>query len=309
MRVWLSIALMAALTACGDGNPFDDNSNGEDGGIPDGSTNDIPESLASNLQTATYDPATGMLQLHLTSLDASPIIASYVRTPGLDVGGYEAYTVQDDPLDRHFTAMVAQSPDGTVRAGVVSDGGQFNRFYSGGFYERTGAYQPPSVSGPTTGLVSYAGNYAGVTNLNAPGGPELLPPPGGADPSILPAQSARTQGQIFLNVDFGNNAVNGNINSRTLVDAGTALPTVVLVDGAIAGDGTFLGKIEYDGDPTLQIGDFGGIFGGANAASVGGIVSLDQFFDDTSIAQGAERERGVFVLVQCGQPGDDPACP
>jgi len=196
-----------------------------------------------------------------------------------------------------------------VQAGVVSDGGQFNRFFSGGFYQRDGAYDPPGGIGSPSGLVSYAGNYAGVTNIDAPGGPNLLPPPAGTDPSVLPAQSSRTQGEIFLNVDFADNAVNGSVYDRTLVDSTTALPDIVLVDGDIAGDGTFLGTVEYDGDPTRSIGDFGGIFGGTNAAAVGGVVSLNEFFDDSNIANNAERERGVFVLIQCGQPGDDPACP
>lgn len=313
MRVWMSVALLAALAACGDGNPFDTpaGGGGAPGEIPDGSTNSIPESLASNLQSASYNPAAGTLQLELTSLDAGPRIASYVRTPGLDIGNYQAFTVQENALNRHFTALVAESGDPTnsVQAGVVSDGGQFNRFFTGGFYQRTGPYDPPGGAASPSGLVSYAGNYAGVTNLDAPGGPNLLPPPGGTNPNRLPAQSARTDGQIFLNVDFGDNTVNGNVSDRTLVDTGTALPTIVLVEGDIAADGTFLGNVEYNGDPSRSIGAFGGVFGGTDAAAVGGVISLDQFFDDAGIANNAERERGVFVLIQCGQPGDDPACP
>ena len=312
MRVWMSVALLAALAACGDGNPFDTPAGGgAPGEIPDGSTNGIPEALAGNLQSASYNPAAGTLQLELTSLDAGPRVASYVRTPGLDIGNYQAFTFQDDPLDRHFTALVAESTDPTnsVQAGAVSDGGQFNRFFSGAFYQRTGAYDPPGGVANPSGLVSYAGNYAGVTNLDAPGGPNLLPPPGGASASVLPAQSARTAGQIFLNVDFADDSVNGNVSGRTLVDTATALPTIVLVEGNIAADGTFLGNVEYDGDPTRSIGSFGGVFGGTDAAAVGGVISLDQFFDDAGIANNAERERGVFVLIQCGQPGDDPACP
>jgi len=317
MRVWLSIALLAALAACGDGNPFDQVAPGNEGQAPDGNTNGIPESLAGNLQSSTYDPGTGTLRLVLTSLDAAPRIATYTRTMGLDIvspttgARYQAFTQQDDSLDRHFTALVAESadPGNSVQAGVVSDGGQFNRFFSGGFYQRDGVYDPPGGIGSPSGLVSYAGHYAGVTNIDSPGGPNLLPPPAGADPSTLPAQSSRTQGEIFLNVDFADNAVNGGVANRTLVDSATALPDIVLVDGNIAGDGTFLGTVEYGGDPTRSIGDFGGIFGGTNAAAVGGVVSLNEFFDDSNIANNAERERGVFVLIQCGQPGDDPACP
>ncbi|AXI53983.1 thymidylate synthase [Sulfitobacter sp. JL08] len=309
----MSVALLAALAACGDGNPFDTPppGSGAPGEIPDDSTNGIPEVLAGNLQSAIYNPADGTLQLELTSLDAGTLIAPYVRTPGLDIGNYQAFTYQQDWANRHFTALVAESTDpGTsVKAGAVSDGGQFNRFFSGAFYQRTGAYDPPGGVASPSGLVTYAGNYAGVTNLEAPGGPNLLPPPVGAVLSDLPAQSARTTGQIFLNVDFTDDSVNGNVSGRTLVDTATALPTIVLVEGNIAADGTFLGNVEYDGDPSRSIGAFGGVFGGTDAAAVGGVISLDQFFDDAGIANGTERERGVFVLIQCGKPGDDPACP
>jgi hypothetical protein len=307
MRVWISIALFAALAACGDGNPFTD----ADESTPDGTTNGIPESLSSNLQSASYNPSAGTLQLRLTSLDAAPIVATYARTPVLDVDNYQAFTVQDDPLDRHFTALVAQSGDAdrSVKAGVVGDGGQFNRFYSGGFYERSGVYDPPGSASAPVGLVSYAGSYAGVTNLNAPGGPQLLPVPGGTDPSVRPAQAERIDGDIFLNVDFGDGAVNGSVSNRRLIGSGTALPTIVLVEGDIASDGTFLGTVEYDNDADRVIGDFGGIFGGTDASAVGGIISMNEFFDDAGIASNAERERGVFVLIKCGLPGDDAACP
>ncbi len=156
MRVWMSVALLAALAACGDGNPFDTPAGGGSapGEIPDGSTNGIPEALAGNLQSASYNPAAGTLQLELTSLDAGPRIASYVRTPGLDIGNYQAFTFQDDRAEPAFTALVAESTDPTnsVQAGAVSDGGQFNRFFSlVRFYQRTGPYDPPGGVGITFG--------------------------------------------------------------------------------------------------------------------------------------------------------------
>lgn len=300
---------LIALTACGSGVDQDDDTGGTGGGGGGGTVDPsaIPEALRGDLNSVTYNAAAGTLVLDMHALDSPQLNAVYNRTAVLDIGHYQAYTLQDDPLDRHFTALVAQSgdPDQSVRAGVVSDGGQFNRVFDGGFYERTGNYTPPPASA-LTGLVSYAGVYAGVTNVNAPGG-QLLPVPGPAG-TDLPAQSARTSGDIFLNVDFTNNVVNGDITNRVLVDYGTALPTIVLIAADIdSTTGVFAGATEY-GDQTVT-GSYGGIFGGANASAVGGVVHLDEF-DGTGDPLGLENEieQGVFVLIQCGLPGDAPIC-
>lgn len=290
-----------ALAACGSG--VDQAPPGDGGGGDD--TNNVPAQLKENLNSAVYDPAAQTLVLNMHALDAPQLDAAYQRNAALDIGHYQAYTLQDDPLDRHFTALVAQSgdPDQSVRAGVVSDGGQFNRYYHGGFYERTGGFTPPAE---LNGLVSYAGVYAGVTNMGSAGG-DLLPVPIGVDPTRLPEQSTTTDGNIFLNVDFTNNVVNGNIIDRTLVDDGTALPNIVLIAAPIDDNGEFFGTAEYE-DQTGN-GVFGGIFGGTDASAVGGIVALDNIDGPgDTLGMVNEREHGVFVLIQCGLPGDAPIC-
>ncbi|WP_322865449.1 transferrin-binding protein-like solute binding protein [Aquicoccus sp. G2-2] len=264
----------------------------------DTETNSIPETLSHNLQAATYSATGSTLTIEMSSLDAGPRVASYGRTPALDVGPYQAYTYQQDGQQRHFTALVAQTTGtgDSVTAGVVSDGGQFNRFFAGGFYQRTGNYTPAAASG----LVSYSGTYAGVTNLN--GTAATLKPV--TDPSLpagdYPNSSARTSGAIFLNVDFTNNAVNGSITNHALIDQGIALPDVVLVDGNInSTTGTFYGSTEYnDADQTAN-GNFGGIFGGTDAKSIGGVVHMDTFDgpnDDLGMKN--EKEYGTFVLTR-----------
>ena len=305
--------LAACLLAACSGNPFTpvDEDSGEDIPVPPAppsAENPIPASLALNLQAATYNAAAGTLVLRLNSLDSGVFDATYDRTPALDRPGYIAFTVQDDPLDRHYTAMVARSsdPQQSVQAGVVSDGGQFNTYFSGGFFERNAPFTTPSA-GPDAGLVSYAGTYAGVTNVNAPGD-QLLDPAPVTNPDLLPAQSAQTVGTIFLNVDFSNNAVNGAIINRSMIQYGQALPSVTLRVADIAPDGTFFGgRVEYAGNVQNDIGDYGGVFGGTDAAAVGGVVSLTEF-DGVGNPLGleAEREIGVFVLSRCGVAGSDP---
>ncbi|MEE4345565.1 MAG: thymidylate synthase [Paracoccaceae bacterium] len=310
--------LAACLLAACSGNPFTvtEEGTGEETATPEDipatpeaptAANPIPASLALNLQAATYNPDAGTLVLRLSSLDAGVLDTTYQRTPALDRPGYLAFTVQDDPLDRHVTAMVARSsdPQASVQAGVASDGGQFNTYFSGGFYQRNADFTPPAP-GPDGGLVSYAGTYAGVTNVNAPG-TELLPVAPGTNPAILPAQSAQTTGTIFLNVDFSNNAVNGAIIERSLIQYGLALPDVVLRVADIAPDGTFYGDlVQYSGVPAGDIGDYGGIFGGTEAAAVGGVVALTEFDGQGNpLGLEAEREVGVFVLSRCGISGSD----
>ena len=302
-RNLVSIGLIAGLAACGGGegnNPI----NGGGGGGGGTTQNDIPEELARNLQRINYNADTDTLIVEISSLDSGDTTATYDRNAALDVPGYSAFTLQDDPLDRMFVALVAASTDGSVQAGVVADGGQFNRFFSGGFYERTGPY-----SQPTTGQVSYAGAYAGITNLSA-AGDNLLDPPPGTDPSLLPNEPRITVGTAFLNVSFGDNSVNGAIFDRSFADDGETLPDVTLVETALDNNGEFLGTVEFSGRPDEGgIGSFGGILGGEGATSVAGVIYLDSIYlSDDPRNSGFENEVGVFVLPQCGTPGAPAVC-
>lgn len=282
------------LAACGSGV---DQSGGGGGGLQD---NPIPGSLAKNLHKISYNPDAGTLTVEMSTLDAPNTIASYTRDPALDVAGYTAYSAQDDPLDRMFIALVAASDRRTVQAGAVSDGGQFNRFFNGGYYERTGPHSIPT----TTGLVSYAGRYAGITNLNEPGGANLLPTPPGTPPEAIPGQARRTQGDIFLNVSFSDDTINGAIYNRQFV-GGPALESITLTSGPIDANGEFLGEVEFSGDPEYgSIGTYGGIFGGTDASDVAGVIYLDDLIRD----QDFDNEVGIFVLPRCGTVGASAIC-
>jgi hypothetical protein len=294
----LAVVLLAACS----GNPIDN------GGTGGGGETDlpIPVSLARNVTAAAYDADKETLQLQLSGLDTTPITATYTRIPKLDVPGYQAFKVQEDALDRMFIALAAESQDGSVRAVTAADGGQFNRYFGGGYYERDGGFDRPTIgTGPAAGQVSYAGDYAGVTNVGAPGNPDVIPVPPGTNPSVIPDQPARTSGDIFLNVNFAENLVNGSIFNRVIVDGGFRLANVVLLPTDIATDGTFLGTAEGQIPEEDEVaGTFGGIFGGTDSAAVAGVVSLTKFEDDFE----DEEEHGVFVLTQCGLPGDAAIC-
>lgn len=320
-----ALLAMLAMASCGGNgtNPFDNTDDGGGTGTPgDDTVNGIPASLANNLTNAVYDPDSGTLSLTLEGFDATPIVASFQRNAALDVNGYQAYTLQDDPLDRHFTALTRRStdPGQSVKAGVAGDGGQFNYFYSGGYYERSGTYSAPSSGGQPQGLVSYAGDYVGVTNLNVDAASPANDLQTVADPNVptvnRPSQARRVTGDIFLNVSFGDNSVNGSISNRQILDGDPAVnggilavPDIVLVQGEIDGTtGTFTGSVEHAGRTGTTIGGFGGIFGGVAATAVGGVVTVDQIDISDGLGLENEFERGVFVLDRCGTANDDPIC-
>ena len=170
-------------------------------------------------------------------------------------------------------------------------------------YERTG-----DANLPTTGLVSYAGQYAGVTNLDDLDQDQLAPIPPGTDPSLIPAQPRLTQGTVFLNVDFADGAVNGVIYDRQFTD-GEALTNVQLTGSTIDANGEFIGTAEmFTSDASIVAGQYGGIFG-TNGESVGGIVQLDTIFIPEDVRDNPfDREIGVFLLPACGTPTSPAVC-
>ncbi|MGV6811612.1 MAG: thymidylate synthase [Brevirhabdus sp.] len=306
-----------ALASCGGSgsNPVTGGGSGTGGGTGTGGTtttvedNAIPAALAGNLTRISYDAATDALTVEIKSLDDPISFATYTRNAALDVPGYSAFSVQDDALDRMFVALANASTDGSVQAAVVLDGGQFNRYFSGGYYERTG-----DASLPTSGLVSYSGSYGGISNLQHPdpNAAGTLPVPAGTPSEVTPGTPRLTQGDIFINADFADNTINGTIYNRSFADDPTeTLESLALVVTDIDGNGEFLGSAEFLGQPGEgSQGSYGGIIGGTDASSIAGVVSLTNIFL-SSDARDTEfdAEVGVFVLDGCHTATPGPVCP
>ncbi len=299
-RFYSGIAILALVAACGDGNPFSGTPTDTDG---DSTTGPIPATLASDLDSFSYNPTTGTLTVTGVSLDEDALETVYRRTPGLDVPGYVAFTAQDDPLDQHATAYV-QDINGT-RAGIVVTGGQFGTYNGGGAYAREGAYSPHVVTADS-GQVTYAGNYVGLTNLPSDRTDIADVPPGTPD-ALVPDQSAKVTGKIFFNVDFADNTLKGAIYDRVLDVDDSLLPpgeTVLAVGDiefdptTIDSDGTYFGNVRLRGD-TTDIGDYGGIFGGDESEVMAGVVFMEDHLVTTTTD---EDEYGVWVLGKCGGP-------
>lgn len=313
-RIVTALFLASLLAGC-DGNPFgnanlgagadpgDDTGGGSIGGpgVGGGGTNTgtspIDDDISVNVDAVSYDGTTLLMQVIGLDSTGSAGLVPFQPYNALNVPGYQAYRVQEDALDRMFVALAAQSQDGATRAVAVADGGQNQFYYGGAYYERTGAFDAPAIgSGPGAGQVSYAGDYAGVTNVGVPGNPDAIPVAPGTPPAILPSQPARVTGDIFLNVNFQDNLVNGTIYNRIITDVGFSLDDVILIPTAIRTDGTFSGTVEGEAPNENDVsGEYGGIFGGTDSSSVAGAVHLTEF---DGILEN-EQEHGIFVLTEC----------
>ncbi len=314
-RIFVTLATASALASCSvsGGNPLI-------GTTDDGTTTDTGtataadnSALTKNLSSITVPDGSQVL-VNIASLDGTPLEATFVRRTDLDTAGYEAYAIQEDPLDRLFIALTKTANDNASRAAVVQDGGQFNRYLDGGYYEQTGPYTAPDPNSTTagTGQVSYAGTYAGFTNIATASGAGLLAIPGTVDPTTLPdlpAEAFRISALAFLNANFADNVVNGEIYNRDMIDPSdlsvvTRYPNISLIVTDIDADGGFLGTAEIENDVGVTSGSYGGVFGGTGATSVSGILALTNFDNDID----DEEEIGIFVLTKCGATGDSALC-
>ena len=311
-RLIAAAAALALLGACGDGNTFtnDPTEGGVGGG--GGDTAGIPENISDDLDAFTYNPATDTLTITGVFLDDEASTVTYARTPSLDVPGYVAYSVQEAPLDQHVTAY-AQSISSVTGAMAVS-GGQFT-FYNGGVgYTRSGGFDPQDVT-PDTGLVTYAGDYIGITNIGSVDGTELAPVPPGTSDSIRPRQASTVTGSIFINADFIDNTVKGTVYDRVFRPSNGAAAVPLGPDGdlnlvptEITADGTFAGDVQVAPSGDRQtVGEYGFIFGGTNSDAVACGLYVEEHMGP---GFGDEEEYGLFVLGRCGTPvGTSPLCP
>lgn len=321
IRHFISISAFAVLAACGDGNPFTSSTDSSTA-APVTAPANIPASILNDLESISFDPDTNTLTVAGLTQDGVPVANEYrhvptTYAPGSEniapfAVGFQTFTAQNDALGRHVTAFVA-SRDG-VQAGVVMTGGQFNRFFGGSYFDRTGAYVAPTA--PDGGFdVTYVGRYA--AGLNSVGPVTDLITPAGVDPDVdTPAQTAYIRGLVFVNVDINDMSVEGEIYDRTAVidDGGTPgfldLTDLVLVEGSLLADGSFTGNVERDQSDTadsvvgVDIGDFAGVIGGANGEFIAGGTTVEDF--EPSLTN--EIEYGVFVLDLCTAASADPVC-
>ena len=306
-RIWMGLALGFGLSACGGTPPF----NGGDETPADGGAGSvvIPDAIANNLESFTYNPDTETLTVRGIAADGSTVESDYRRRPALDRPGYQAYTAQDASNGRHSTAYVA-AIDGT-QAAIVGSGVQYENIYAGGAYSASN-YSAPETATGESGLAYYTGRYVGL--LNAAGsGEDLTTPNPGEDPSVTSAQAAEVTGDIQITADFATSNVDGIVYNRVVPDydssgsrdPNSATPLTVadlaLEGTAINDNGSFSGTVERDNEAK---GEYGGVFGGVGATQVAGAMRMEDHID----AFENEVEFGLFVLSECEPPASGPNC-
>ena len=318
-RIAAVCALALGVASCGDGNPFTTTT--DDTTTPDDAVSGVPVNILGDLERIDFNAADNTLTVTGLTQDGVPLVNEYRAIASTFAPGFVTFTGQNDPLGRHATAFVA-SRDG-LQAGVVMTGPQFNTFFGGTFFERTGTYTAP-VAPEGRFDVTYVGNYAAGLNGAGPQTDIFAPDPG-LDPDVAtPEQTAYIRGLMFVNVDLNDMSVEGEIYDRTAVlqsgfDPSVAvfgdLPDLVLIDGTLAGDGTFNGGIEIDatdvtnpGTPAnpigTRVGEFAGVIGGTDGNAIVGGTRIEDFTDELE----SEIEFGVFVLDLCTAASTDPVC-
>ncbi len=307
-----AVAVLLALGACGDGNPFFAPETPPTPATPPTTTSNIPEDVAGSVSNIVFDPAANTLAITGLLRDGNVVTQTYNRNAALDAaagsGVYQAYTFQDDPLDEHTTVYVRRH--GNVEGGVAVTGGQF-RFFSGGVaYRRDGGFDPIVPDDATDrGLVTYAGEYIGLSDINGPN-TDLLPVPGGVPTSVQPAQAAPVRGTAFINVEFATNNLAGIVTERQVDVNGlgtVAIPDLILVPTTLATDGSFAGSVQSDDQ--RPVGDYGGVIGGVQSDAIaGGLYATEHFGDSGPLSTVTdEEEYGIFVLGRCGSALEDAA--
>ncbi|MFA5582067.1 MAG: hypothetical protein WDA25_08970 [Paracoccaceae bacterium] len=302
------LAALSLLIACGSSNPLDGSDvtppSDETAEVPDDQVIDevvfnlLPESIGGNLKRITFDPTAEVLRVDMEALDASPALATYLRSDALDFNDFLAYAVNEGALHRTFTALARQSDRGTVLAAVVADGGQFNRRFGGGYYARLVPLTIPEATDlPNSNLVSYAGHYVGLLT------PGVANPNPNIPPEVSTSNNHRVSGQILIDASFSDMAVNGGIYNRQVVETGEALEPIALTFTEIRADGSFLGTVEFMQATTDQIGNYGGTFAGPDASDVAGVLLINPVRNAEGIW-----ENGAFVLGKCGLAGEGALC-
>ena len=283
MNKFLGIGAVLALLAACDERPTTEVV--DDPVDPVDPVEDTTDALsAGDLQSATYEP--GSLTIQIT-MDGQNVDQDY-GTP-VALGDFELFTLTEGTTGRAFTAVAGEVP-GEVNAVIVSDGGQFNRYFGGGQIVQF------TYTAPDGGITDYMGQYVGLLNF----GPLVNDPipTGVGDESYA---SLLVEGSTFLKVDFNDGYLNGSIYDRTIDGGGDPdilLPDVILTDGILAADGTFTGTAE-DAEQN-GVGSFSGAIGG-EGTSIAGLVELTPPFlegvTEFTDLNGNEAEIGMFILV------------
>ncbi|MCF6315714.1 MAG: hypothetical protein L3J30_05365 [Marinosulfonomonas sp.] len=169
-----------------------------------------------------------------------------------------------------------------MSAGAIATEAEAASAFGGTTYTRTGTF-----TRPTAGTARYHGGYAGIIDNNLATGID---------------RGLRTSGDAFIRVNF-NEGVEGHlegwVENRQIIDTGALLDRIELKDTALT-NGEFFGDVIIG---TTDVGDYGGVLGGAGATEIASVLVFNPFGTD------AITEYGVFILPECSTANASPNCP
>ena len=290
-------ALTLGVAACGDGNPFDEASQGGTTapGVVFGT--DLNEDLTMNAlvydDKGTADPSDDTLIINNLPFDNSDAQGGeYTRTAALP-NGFDRYEspLNGTPGERQYFAVFRRSA--FAQAAAVATGDYIDFGFGGATAQQVGAAGVPAAR-PAT--YTFSGEYAGL---------RITTDAGGADDVEFVTGDA----ELYVDIlDFDiNGAVEGIIDNRQLY----------------ASDGTFLGTLgDYlslatadvdftnatinsseafglEGTEQLTNGNWQGVFAGPNGEEIAGIVVLEGS-ESTATSSDRVRETGTLIVVNGG---------
>lgn len=281
-RIYAATITLTALAACGEGNPFGQDTPVETtGGVVDLSEQN--SDLTAN--SVTYNAASDTITINNIPFDDGD--NEYIRiTTEAFANGYDAY--QSDPApgsneDQYF-AIFRRSDSGQSQVAATTSEEYVGFGFGGAVAQRLGS--APNL--PSSGVYTYSGEYGAVrTVLDANGASDRV---------------EYVTGDAELVADFGDfdniGAVGGTIENRVLYDE-AGLPVgnldgfISLVNGNIDfANGSIepAQAVEFDGTRVQRAtGNWTGVFAGPNGEEISGILFVD----------GLEaREVGTMVTTQ-----------
>lgn len=281
------LVLCFAMASCGDGTPFNGPEDEGPADVTPGSVYLTEDNDSLKANSITYDADKDELIINNIPFDDPE--NTYIRVPNTQFqnnnNGFGAYQSDPAPGSNEFKyfAVFRRSDSGLSQVGAT----QSNSYISFGFGGAGAARVSGATSVPTTGIYSYAGEYAAVRVVRTED-----------ENQVAVDELYYVTGGMEMTADFGDfdevGAVGGVVRNRILYDSNGqelgaldgiisfANSEITREDGTIASStavelqgGTQIPGGGYQGGEISATGSWRGVFAGAGAEEIAGIVFVE----------------------------------
>ncbi len=292
-------ALALGLVACGDGNPFfDETEEGADTSAGSVFGTDLNDDLTMNAlvynDNGTADPSDDTLIINNLPFDNSDAVGGGYTREGALPNGFDRYEspLNDTPGERQYFAVFRRS--NIAQAAAVGTGDYVDFGFGGATAQQIGTAGVPAAR-PAT--YTFTGEYAGVRITTDMGG-------------VDDVEYVTGEAELYVDIlDFDTTgAVEGIIIDRQLYNAdGTPSATILndylsLATAEVDFTNATIGisnAFGLEGTTQLTSGQWQGVFAGPNGEEIAGIVVLEGF-ESTATDSDSVRETGTLIVVNGG---------